>query len=1043
MEIPPFLVAQIQQGKAVIVLGAGASIMAADPSGAHPPTGAELAALLSDNFLGGKLKNRPLSQVAEYAISESSLPSVQQFIRGLFEPFDPTAAHHMLPTFRWWGLATTNYDRLIEKAYEHAPEPVQHLVTFVENGDRVDDMVRDPRSVMLLKLHGCITRTANPACPLILTTDQYIDHRAGRSRLFDHLIDWGFEHPVVFVGHSLQDPDLRTVLKELSSSASQRSRYFAVTPDADDIEKRAFDTQRITVLPGTFDDFLRQLDSDIPSPFRRIVPTLAPYPFPIAERFRRKDVVLSPACIHFLQSEVDYVKGVTATHTLPPSDFYRGINPGFSAVEQDLDVRRHLGDTILSDVFLTEESEHPNKIELILVKAHAGAGKTVLLRRLAWDAAHDYDCLCLFIRPSGIINTTPIQDLIQACDQRLYLFVDDAADRIRELESLVRHIGPFGKFLTVILAERINEWNVLCQALSKELTEAYELRYLSEDETDKLLALLNRHRALGRLEGQSPTNQKKAFEEIAGRQLLVALHEATLGVPFEEIIQNEFDNVQPFQAKQIYLSICVLNRLNVPVRAGIISRIHGVPFEEFKERLFAPLEHVVQAEPDSTSRDYVYRARHPLIAQMVFDRVLRTQEDRYDAYVKCLGALNIDYTTDRIAFRQMVKAKSVIDLFPNHDLAMRIYKLAQERAGREDGSLIHQMALYEMNRANGSIHASAELLARAAQLRPFDSTIKHSQAELKLRFAEEARTPFEREKYIDECVRLARECTGRTQADAYGYVTLAKAGLTRITAILESGESIAAGELEAVVKEVEQGLVEGLQRYPADSYLLEAESQLAERLADSQRAIDALHRAFQANPRNGFIAIRLARCYQRGGRNALGRKVLEDALGANQGDRRLHYAYAKLLLADGGTSNEVLLYHLQRSFSPGDSNFDAQLLYARQLFVAGDLEKSKKVFLHLRDASLGAELKTKLLYPLDSVFRGEITRVEASYCFVARDGLGDWIYAHRNDVGELPWRDINLRLRVVFRIAFNFKGPGAFNLQKESDATRTGSAVGR
>jgi predicted Zn-dependent protease len=265
---------------------------------------------------------------------------------------------------------------------------------------------------------------------------------------------------------------------------------------------------------------------------------------------------------------------------------------------------------------------------------------------------------------------------------------------------------------------------------------------------------------------------------------------------------------------------------------------------------------------------------------MVFDRVLRTQEERYDAYVRCLGALNIDYSTDRIAFRQMVRAKSVIELFPDHGLAIRIYKVAEERAGPEDGSLIHQMALYEMNRPNGNMHVTGELLARAAQLRPFDSTIKHSQAELKLRFADEARTVLERDKYIAESVRLARECTGRAQADAYGYVTLAKAGLARISAVLEAGEAIAPGELEGAVKDVEQSLVEGLQRYPGDSYLLEAEARLAERLSDSQRVVDALQRAFQANPRSSFIAIRLARCYERSGKSTSARKVLEDALGA-------------------------------------------------------------------------------------------------------------------------------------------------------------------
>jgi hypothetical protein len=53
---------------------------------------------------------------------------------------------------------------LIERAYER-PDSVQKPVPFIENGDRVDDLMRDPKSIKLLKIHGCITRTANVDSP--------------------------------------------------------------------------------------------------------------------------------------------------------------------------------------------------------------------------------------------------------------------------------------------------------------------------------------------------------------------------------------------------------------------------------------------------------------------------------------------------------------------------------------------------------------------------------------------------------------------------------------------------------------------------------------------------------------------------------------------------------------------------------------------------------------------------------------------------------------------------------------------------------------
>ena len=88
-----------------------------------------------------------------------------------------------------------------------------------------------------------------------------------------------------------------------------------------------------------------------------------------------------------------------------------------------------------------------------------------------------------------------------------------------------------------------------------------------------------------------------------------------------KILEHEFRNLIPDEAQRVYLTICLLNRLEVPVRAGIISRIHDIPFGDFKARLFKPLEHVVYDTFDARMRDNVYRARHPIIAEIVFELI--------------------------------------------------------------------------------------------------------------------------------------------------------------------------------------------------------------------------------------------------------------------------------------------------------------------------------------------------------------------------------------------------------------------------------------
>src|SRR5947209_3730552 len=166
MDIPSDLLNQVREGRVVLFLGAGASSGSGTNDGHRCPTTLELGRLLSDKFLGGYLRDGQLSQISEYAISEADLGRVQSLIRDTFQPLHPTEAHKLLPKFIWHGLVTTNYDMLIEEAYAEVKDHLQQSRPMIEDRDRIDENLRDPRNVLLLKLHGCITRITNELCPL-------------------------------------------------------------------------------------------------------------------------------------------------------------------------------------------------------------------------------------------------------------------------------------------------------------------------------------------------------------------------------------------------------------------------------------------------------------------------------------------------------------------------------------------------------------------------------------------------------------------------------------------------------------------------------------------------------------------------------------------------------------------------------------------------------------------------------------------------------------------------------------------------------------
>ena len=99
------------------------------------------------------------------------------------------------------GIITTNYDNLLEK-----------LSGFVSYIGQSELLVSDPQGLAeIYKIHGSISKPDS----LILTKEDYDLFRSKAQYLSAKLITIFMEHPIFFIGYSLQDPDILDLIKTL------------------------------------------------------------------------------------------------------------------------------------------------------------------------------------------------------------------------------------------------------------------------------------------------------------------------------------------------------------------------------------------------------------------------------------------------------------------------------------------------------------------------------------------------------------------------------------------------------------------------------------------------------------------------------------------------------------------------------------------------------------------------------------------------------------------------------------------------------------
>jgi cold shock CspA family protein/TolA-binding protein/sRNA-binding regulator protein Hfq len=1034
MEIPKILIDHIRDGQVVLFLGSGASIGANHPEGIEPPIGSKLAGILAEKFLDDEFKKRPLDQVAELAISETGLFEVQSFIAEIFNDFTPVDFHKTIPTFKWAAIATTNYDLIIEKAYNEVEKKLQNLIVFKKNGERVEEKLRSFDNVVYLKLHGCITNIADHDTPLILTPEQYITHKEGRSRLFERLQSLAYEFPILFVGHSLADSDIRIILYELSQLKEAKPRSYILTPKITSTEKRFWETKKFTCLESTFEGFVHELDRRISTQFRSLAKFKAEAEHPIFNKFSvSENIRPSESLLTLLSRGIEYIHKGYKTTDIDPRAFYRGFFTDLSPIIHDLDVRRAITDDILLEVFLESEIAREH-VQFFVIKGHAGSGKSVLLRRLAWEASVDYDKLCLLINSNSHIGYEPLYELHRLTKERLFLFIDPVTEHQNLIELLIEKARKDKLPLTILSAERHNEWNTECEELEPYLTDNYDIEYLQPKEIESLIHLLTKYDSLGHLKGLKLEQQMEALSKKAGRQLLVALHEATLGKIFSDIILDEYHSITSPEAQSLYLTVCILHRLGVHTRAGLISRVHGIPFSLFKDKLFKPLDFIVFASRDELIKDYYYRSRHSHIAEMVFERVLVEQQDRFDEYVRLIDNLDIDYKSDREAFKGLLNAKQLLQLFQDPQKIRQLFTAANERV-KNDPKLMQQEAILEMNRSDGNLNRATELLETAHSLAPHDKAIAHSLSVLALNKANKSATELEKNKLRKESRKIAYQLISQGTITSHPYHTLIRIGLDELSALMKQVDDQTV--IERKIKEVEKVISEAIQAFPDSSHLLDEEARFSELVEKHPKAIESLERAFKANKRSPYIASRLARTYENEGKTDKAIKVLRECLDANPSDKYLNYRLAILLMKQTDTKSTDIKHHLRRSFTQGDSNYAAQFWYARLLYLEGELTEATEQFQRLSDVKIDIRIKKE---PRGIVtdgeapirFSGTITQMESSYGFLVRDGENDSFFTHFSFSDASVWKKIKSQDRVTFEIGFNYRGPVALNIKPEN-----------
>jgi tetratricopeptide (TPR) repeat protein len=1038
-DLPPALLSAIQEGRAVLFLGAGASRGACDANGSNIPDAKELSELITNEYLGDDYIGLDFRTTYDLACNQRDMRTVQKFVFDALNPYQPAPFHKLIPTFPWAGIATTNYDLIIERAYKASAEALQKLIPNTKDGDVASESLGD-RGLLYVKLHGCLTRYSELEPPMVASTEQLIAFREGRQGQFATFLEWAKNKTIVFCGYSFLDSNLRTLFDEVIKEGDKRPKHYIANKGVRPAEKDYWRDRRVEAIDCTFQDFMEALDIAIPKANRTLgaIAAGADYKTSFTRFITTAGERESQELIRYLDTFIEHVGPDVQTPRDDPKRFFSGFDLGWYPISEEMDVRQPVVDQILRDHILPS----PSGLPLVLIKGHAGSGKSVSLRRICYEAATKHARVCFYVSRQHMLQLERFEEIFRLTNLPVFLFVDNVAEhreKLIEVAQLARKLKvPF----KAIITETYSNWNILCDDLEPLVREAAEMRYLSERNIELLLSKLEKYDCLGYL-GNLPRDKRlHELQHVHGRQLLVALLEATHGVPLINLVASEYQAIPSADARLLYLDICALHRFGPPVRAGLISRIHNISFDEFKDRLFKPLEEIVVLRKDKRSGDYVYEARHSFIAHTVYEAVLNSPEKRFDSIVRITAKLNPNYSYDLEVASRLLRSEALRAAISDPVKIRQVYDVATTSLG-ERGFIFHQRGNFEMHVASsiGELNIAERYFEEAKRLEPYNRSVVHSLAELDLKRSRLATDPLEIAAWRNSARARASSLASKGTSP-YPHHTLLKIAIDEIRDALETAETddgeAAELKLGDCITNAETVLRRGLQQFPNEAILLSEEGELSKVLSQADRAEKAFAKSFEQNPRSSLIAKKLSRIKRARGHYLEAQKVLQKALEFNPGAQDLHYDYALAIIesapdADQRNADDVL-YHLRRSFAPGDRNYQAQFWYARQLTIMGKYEDARILFRDLNEGRIPFREKTQRRAPVKGgdgkniEYTGVISNLRDTFGFVRCDALKlDAFFVFENlDQGYLEILQIGDAVR--FNLTFTLRGPTATNI---------------
>jgi len=702
--------------------------------------------------------------------------------------------HETIFSFPWHRIYTLNIDNLesaVNKVFSLPRAIVSSSATTQMELGRIDER----RFLHVIHLNGALSDIPDD---ITFSFRQYAERLAREEPWLSQLASDLLARPIVFIGTELDEPPLWQYVEKRKTRGGRdqkelRPKSYLVVPTISRARQVSLLDYNISHVPTTAEEFTANVLSELKENCDH------------GQTFLRAYTAAgqNPTSL----DEVSQLAVAPAEKT----DFLLGSEPQWSDIQVGRAALREVDKEIAEAV--QAMLQKPRLKGVIIISGTAGTGKSTSLKRISLDLSSSGHRVAWPDLAKDGVSPIFIRKGMSGKSAPRILAIDDADLFGSELSPLISDICMNDNFPLLIISLRSGKVDRVINAAQLEKVHIHEVAMpqLAESDIDRLLDVLTNEARLGVLRASPRSEQKRIFREKCGRQLLVAMIEATSGEPFHRKIQNEFTELSGHM-QRVYAIVSTasahrffLNRNDILLAIDRATNDTLNAIDALTRRHLLHVENGVR-----------YYARHRVIADEVF-RHLVTKGEAAQVLLDLArsAALQINPNDDITRHRRLVR------FITNHEFL-------KTAVGPDDAVMFygemealltndHNFWLQRGSLAveNNNLFQAENFLGQARALEPQNRNVQTEYAYLLFRKAITNPSGSESVKFVEEAAILLRDnIASRGMKDPHSYHVLGSNLLDWIDIGIGSFS-----DRRMEIEKLSQEINDGVSKHPGNSHL--------------------------------------------------------------------------------------------------------------------------------------------------------------------------------------------------------------------------------